>query len=574
VESGDGWRRTCAASLLREAAAALLVQASPSLFGVGRSARDRHGAAGATTPARAVFARRPLGERGRCSRTCARTSLEFVALSRIAFTDMLLLVWLSLCVAALHRAFEAPRRGTSGTGWFALACVASGLAILTKGAIGVLFPGAVALVHLLLWGRVREMLRPGWIALALPLVLGIGFSWYLLLGFTHPDGFAFGATCSWSTTWAASPRRCRATRARRSTTAGDRVGFLPWSPFRTRAARAGLRGRDERERFAPVRAALRRGAGVLLRSRRPSSRTTRRPRCRAWRSWSATGSRARPKASRAQPGLDAAGALACVAMFALASRSRRCSRRCCRARERARAERLGWRSRSGSRRSSPRSCWPARSRSRCHVPRAARGACSPRSQSASCTYTIVFQALLPVDARFGEPLRRLAVRAAGVVPADERIVMLGLRRRPSVCFYADRETTSAGRGSGLSPESTLFRGDVGRVGITRGRSSLPAAVEAGDGSRASRRSALGARATPDEAQRGEPERPSPRTPQVGSGNSPRAPAAHAVPAQHRVQQSGAVGVDFDAHERVVSGRPIARGVARAPRAAAPRAEMK
>jgi hypothetical protein len=84
------------------------------------------------------------------------------------------------------------------------------------------------------------------------------------------------------------------------------------------------------------------------------------------------------------------------------------------------------------------------------------------------TYTILFQAVLPrLDEHFAAPLRRLAVQAAALVPAHEPIVMLGLRRRPSVCFYAERETKQVGADAGLSPDALLFRTPDWRVGITR-----------------------------------------------------------------------------------------------------------
>ena len=283
--------------LLREAAAALLgagarlrgcsASASSARASAPRSrARRRRSCCTASRAGRSARARRSFAA------LALATSLEFVALSRIAFTDMLLLLWLTVCIGALHRAFEAP--GTSAAavrhGWFALACVAAALAILTKGAIGVLFPGAVALAHLLLWGRLREMLRPGWIALALPLVLGVGFSWYLLLGFTQPGGFAFmrdlflehhvGRFSAPMQGHAGSPLYYLPVLA---------VGLLPVEPLPAARDRArGLaRARRARALPAPVRAVLGSHVRVLLGRGDQARRTTSRRRCRVWRSWSA-----------------------------------------------------------------------------------------------------------------------------------------------------------------------------------------------------------------------------------------------------------------------------------------------
>jgi len=164
------------------------------LFGVGPFGARFFTATAAVALVLALyaFARRPLGPRAAFLAALALgTSLEFPPLARIAFTDMLLMLWLVLCLGTLHRAFEAwdaPR----GFAWLLAACFFSGLAMLTKGAIGLLLPGAAAFLHLALGGRLVAVLRRIlWILPGLVLLLGVGLSWYLLLGFTHPDGFGF-----------------------------------------------------------------------------------------------------------------------------------------------------------------------------------------------------------------------------------------------------------------------------------------------------------------------------------------------------------------------------------------------
>src|SRR5258705_5542714 len=109
-----------------------------------------------------AFARRPLGERAAFAGALVlATSFEFGALARLAYTDMLLLLCFTVCVGALHRAFEAPGKGLA---WFALASAAAALAILTQGAIGALLPRAAALLQPALRGRLRDALRPSWLA--------------------------------------------------------------------------------------------------------------------------------------------------------------------------------------------------------------------------------------------------------------------------------------------------------------------------------------------------------------------------------------------------------------------------
>ena len=75
--------------------------------------------------------------------------------------------------------------------------------------------------------------------------------------------------------------------------------------------------------------------------------------------------------------------------------------------------------------------------------------------------------MLPrVDAHFSGPLRRLAVKAAPRVPPGEAIVLLGLRHRPSVCFYGDRPTTYVSAGGGRKAREQLFGSSEARIGIT------------------------------------------------------------------------------------------------------------
>jgi 4-amino-4-deoxy-L-arabinose transferase-like glycosyltransferase len=442
-------------------------------FGTGElGARIGTALAGAAMPLVLYgFARKPLGARAALFAAVAlATSFEFVALARIAFTDMLLMLWFTVCIGALHRAFEA---GPRGTGWFALACLASALAILTKGAIGVLFPGAVALVHLLALGRLRAALRPGWIALGLPLVFGIGFSWYLLLGLTQPGGFGFmrdlflqhhvGRFTAPMQGHSGSPFFYVPVLI---------VGMLPWSPFLPLAlARADLRASDERARFLRMFALLSGlvfvffstaatklpnylapafpGVALLVGELFGSTRT----RDRAFAASLAAslsaalvlglalalvpllparlpqllGKLAEKLPGLAEPfGLGAAPVLAALAL-ALAAAAAFVEYRALRLERAFAALALGFLS----------------------------------------SYTILFQAVLPrVDARFSAPLRTLAAHAAPLVAPDEAIVLLGLRHRASVCFYAERATEYASEAGGRKTREALFGGAGDRIGIT------------------------------------------------------------------------------------------------------------
>jgi len=140
-----------------------------------------------------AFSLRPLGERAAFwSALFLGTAFEFVGLSRTAFTDMFLTLWLMCCLGCFHRADEAWRNDpTSGSGWFFLACFFSGVAMLAKGAVGAVLPGATILVFALIQRRIAPLLRPARAMGGLVILLGVGLSWYLLLGCTHPGGFGF-----------------------------------------------------------------------------------------------------------------------------------------------------------------------------------------------------------------------------------------------------------------------------------------------------------------------------------------------------------------------------------------------
>ena len=87
--------------------------------------------------------------------------------------------------------------------------------------------------------------------------------------------------------------------------------------------------------------------------------------------------------------------------------------------------------------------------------------------AATAFYTILFHTVLPrVDAQIGAPLRRIAVRAAELSSPDERVLMLGLRHRPSVCFYGERATRFTSESGGRWAEAAVFDDPNTHIGIT------------------------------------------------------------------------------------------------------------
>ncbi|MCI0652681.1 MAG: glycosyltransferase family 39 protein [Planctomycetes bacterium] len=164
------------------------------LFGIGSFGARFLNAAAATALLAAVYllARRPLGASAAFfAAVVLGSSIEMNVLARVALTDTWLTLWLALCLGCFHRARERALAGGGGTLWVALAAASAGLAMLTKGLIGLILPCA-AIICSLAWDRnLRLLLRPAWLGAGIPVALGIGLSWYLLLGFTHPDGFGF-----------------------------------------------------------------------------------------------------------------------------------------------------------------------------------------------------------------------------------------------------------------------------------------------------------------------------------------------------------------------------------------------
>ena len=150
-------------------------------------------AALATLAALYAFSKRPLGARvASLGALALGSSLAFVSLARVALTDLWLLLFIVLALGCLHRSAEtADGERAGGSRWFAAFCACCGLAMLAKGAVGALLPAAAAALQLASLRRLSLLLRPAWWLPGAALLLGIGLSWYLLLGLTRPDGFSF-----------------------------------------------------------------------------------------------------------------------------------------------------------------------------------------------------------------------------------------------------------------------------------------------------------------------------------------------------------------------------------------------
>lgn len=137
-------------------------------------------------------ARGPLGCRSAFNASLILgSSIIFVYLSRVAMTDMLLTMFLTFCLITFWYGVEKALQNKGGAVLFWIACFFAGLAMLSKGAIGILFPVLTAVIYLLSIRRPTIFFQKSWLLPGTIIMISVGFSWYLLLGFFHPDGFEF-----------------------------------------------------------------------------------------------------------------------------------------------------------------------------------------------------------------------------------------------------------------------------------------------------------------------------------------------------------------------------------------------
>ncbi|HTU02901.1 MAG TPA: glycosyltransferase family 39 protein [Candidatus Sulfotelmatobacter sp.] len=119
------------------------------------------------------------------------TSLLTAVLARAAVTDMLLTLFVTAAILAGLEALQAP---DGGRAWARLAWVASALAVLVKGPIGLLIPGAAIIPALWLLRELRSGLRRLVPWEGPVLFAAVAFPWYALVlaanGWAFVQGFA------------------------------------------------------------------------------------------------------------------------------------------------------------------------------------------------------------------------------------------------------------------------------------------------------------------------------------------------------------------------------------------------
>ncbi len=168
-----------------------LMAAAFTVFGVGEfGARFWSGAFGVGLVALVIlFGWRRLGPRvGLLSGLVVATSLEVVVLAHSAITDMVLMFFVTAGVLAWFAAVQATDARTRMDAAL-IGSAALGLAVLTKGPVGIVLPGLILLVFLALRGGMRATLASlPWARMVLVFAL-VAAPWYALE--LHERGWAF-----------------------------------------------------------------------------------------------------------------------------------------------------------------------------------------------------------------------------------------------------------------------------------------------------------------------------------------------------------------------------------------------
>lgn len=159
-------------------------------FGIGEYAARFWSAVFATglTLSIYLFGRQRLGRRGASIAALAfATNIGTVALARAAVTDMTLvfcMTWTLFCFFDVYLATDKTRERLLFVGYLAMA-----LAVLTKGPIGLLLPGLVVVLFLIIRGRARATLSRLRLLSGLVLFTVIALPWYVLV--LRENGWAF-----------------------------------------------------------------------------------------------------------------------------------------------------------------------------------------------------------------------------------------------------------------------------------------------------------------------------------------------------------------------------------------------
>jgi len=110
------------------------------------------------------------------------TACEFAALGRYANLDMVLTLWVTLGILAVHRWTQRAEAGRS----LRLAALCAALGMLTKGLVAPVLIGLVALLYLAVTRQLRLLAHAG-LASSAGVFMAVAGPWYLAAGLVQPD---------------------------------------------------------------------------------------------------------------------------------------------------------------------------------------------------------------------------------------------------------------------------------------------------------------------------------------------------------------------------------------------------
>ena len=107
------------------------------------------------------------------------TSIEMIGLAHSAITDMTLTFFVSLALFGFFQGYAAAEPEKKRWGYWGC-FIGMALAVLTKGLIGIVFPGAIILLFVLLTGRLPVVLKEARPVSGTLLFMAVALPWYLM----------------------------------------------------------------------------------------------------------------------------------------------------------------------------------------------------------------------------------------------------------------------------------------------------------------------------------------------------------------------------------------------------------
>lgn len=111
------------------------------------------------------------------------TFVEVIALAHMSITDMTLSLWMTLTTLSCWLVIRHDTR------WWLAAGVFSGLAMLTKGPVGIVLPGGILVVTALFTGQLKQALLNRWFPIALIIAFMPFLAWFMAAWQANGDVF-------------------------------------------------------------------------------------------------------------------------------------------------------------------------------------------------------------------------------------------------------------------------------------------------------------------------------------------------------------------------------------------------